>query len=173
MKFALTALMLLLAARPASANDKCDGLAPTNAQDVTNEFKGKIEGKINGIISRLAGGTGSIDGEYRNLVTDELKHYPNADKVYVWQRLIYLACIRPDVKIDVNHLFELYLKGPSQAAGLPRASPRNGRTNQPPPQQTPTHTQTNTTTIFGSNNNQTTIIDGSRNTVTNSTSEKQ
>ena len=56
--------------------------------------------------------------EYRRIETDELKDYPEADKIYVWQRIIYLACVDPDLKIDINELFKLYLLGPSQKAGM-------------------------------------------------------
>ena len=47
-------------ALPANADEKCERLAPTNAQNMDDSFKGKIDGEIKGILSRLAGGSASI-----------------------------------------------------------------------------------------------------------------
>ena len=117
MRAFLAVLLLCLSALPAKA-DKCDALAPTNAQNVDENFKGKIEGEIKGVVAKLAGGGASIDGEFRKIETDQLKNYPESDKLYVWQRIIYLACINPDSKIDINHLFYLYVKMPRDSASL-------------------------------------------------------
>ena len=102
-----------LTAFPAYA-DKCDALVPTNAQSIDEGFKGKADGEVKGLLGKLAGGAASIDGEYRKLVSDELQHYPEANKLYVWQRIMYLACISPDLKIDANDLFRL---DPNRASG--------------------------------------------------------
>jgi hypothetical protein len=112
MKFLLVAALFILSALPANA-DKCDALAPTNAQVIDEEFKGKVEGEIKGLASRLVGGAASIDGLYRKIETDDLKNYPESNKLYVWQRIIYLACLDPDQKIDINELSKLYLNGPA------------------------------------------------------------
>ena len=107
MKLTLAALLLCLATFPASADDKCDALKPTNAENLDESVRGKIDGEIKGALSRLAGGAASIDGEYRELLTDTLRDYPNADKLYVWQRILYLECIDPNSKIDINELLRL------------------------------------------------------------------
>ena len=122
MKLIVVALFLCLTPFAAKA-EKCDALAPTNAQNIDDNFKGKIEGELKGIISRLAGGAGSIDGEYRRIESDELKGYPDSDKLYVWQRIIYLACISPDSKIDINELFRLYLSRPSPGSSAAQPPP--------------------------------------------------
>jgi hypothetical protein len=111
------ALLLVLTALPAKA-DKCDHLAPQNAQNVDESFKGKIDGELKGIISRLAGGAASIEGEYRKIEVDELRNYPDSNKLYVWDKIIYLACVSPDLKIDINELFKLYLSGPPKTFGV-------------------------------------------------------
>jgi len=115
MKPIAVALFLCLTAFPAKA-DKCDPLVPTTAQNVDDDFKGRMEGELKGIISRLAGGAASIDGEYRRIATDELNNYPDSDKLYVWQRIIYLACVSPDLKIDMNELLRLYFTRPSSSS---------------------------------------------------------
>lgn len=98
--------LVLLSAWNVEAENKCDPLAPSNGQDVSETFKGKIEGEVKGLVSRLAGGSADINGEYNKLITDKLKYYPQADKIYVWQRIVYLACVSPDTKIDLNRLLE-------------------------------------------------------------------
>jgi hypothetical protein len=113
---AAVALLLVLVALPAKA-DKCDALTPTNAQDIDESFRGKLDGEIKGLLGRLAGGSASLDGAYRKIETDELKNYSDSGRLYVWQRIMYLACVSPDLKIDINELFRLYLAGPPKNAG--------------------------------------------------------
>jgi hypothetical protein len=103
--------VISLAVLPAKA-DKCDALKPTGAQNISGEISGKIEGDISGLIKRIAGGSASIEGVYRTIVTDTLRNYPDSSKLYVWQRIIYLACINPDQKNDISELSKLYLSPP-------------------------------------------------------------
>ncbi|MBO9402858.1 hypothetical protein [Shimia sp. R9_3] len=97
---------------PIFAQDDCASLAPKGGEEVTESFKGSIKGKVEGLVSKLAGGRATIEGEYLRLETDTLKDYPEANKVFVWQSIIYLACVRPNAGIDINKLFEMYLSGP-------------------------------------------------------------
>lgn len=112
-------IILVLAicfAVPAMAGDKCDALAPDPARDIDQRFKGEIEGKVKGIISRIAGAAAKIEGEYKRLEKDTLKDYPDSHKLYVWQKIIYLACIQPG-RIDINRLLELYMNPPVKGDG--------------------------------------------------------
>ncbi|MBO9402857.1 hypothetical protein [Shimia sp. R9_3] len=109
--FVLTLATIFLSA-PTFAQEECAGLAPKGGEDLKESFKGSIEGEVEGIVSKLVSGSASIEGEYLRLETDTLKDYPEANKVFVWQSIIYLACVRPDAGIDINKLFELYLSGP-------------------------------------------------------------
>jgi hypothetical protein len=111
MKLTIATALIFLTGFPVHADDKCDALKPTNAQDVDENFKGEIDGEIKGIISRLAGGAAAIKGEYRKLETDKLKDYPDSNKLYVWERILYMACVSPEMKIDINTLFQLYMRG--------------------------------------------------------------
>lgn len=108
----LSTAVLVSFATPSLAQDECAGLTPKGGEEITESFKGSIEGEVEGIVSKLAGGSASIEGEYLRLETDTLKDYPEANKVFVWQSIIYLACVRPDAGIDINRLFEMYLNGP-------------------------------------------------------------
>jgi hypothetical protein len=109
-------VVILLASLPAKA-DRCDALAPKNAQDVDEQFRGRLDGEIKGMLSRLAGGAASIEGLYRKVETGQLRNYPDSNKLYVWERIIYLACTNPDLKIDINDLFKLYLSPPPTVTG--------------------------------------------------------
>jgi hypothetical protein len=114
---AFAALVVILSASLPAKADRCDALAPTNAQDVDEQFKGKLDGEINGRLSSLIGGSASIEGLYRNVETDQLRNYPDSNKLYVWQRIIYLVCINPDLKIDINDLLKLYFSPPPNVTG--------------------------------------------------------
>ena len=109
MRLILAAAIAALASG-ALADDRCDPLKPDSAANVTDSFKGKVEGDIKGVVSKFVGASADIAGEFEHLQEDTLKDYPDANKLYVWQRIIYLACV--DSNVDVNHLFELYLNGP-------------------------------------------------------------
>lgn len=108
-------LVVYLLAGSLSAQQSCDALAPTPSQDVSESFKGEIEGELKGVIGKIAGGALDIDGEYSRIESDTLYKYGDSHRVYVWQRIIYLACVSPDIDIDLNKLLELYLIGPTSA----------------------------------------------------------
>lgn len=105
-------VFLLLSATHVGAEDDCSALAPSNAENIEETFKGKIEGEIKGLIGRLAGAKADIEGEYRRLREDTLSQYNDNQRLYVWQRTIYLVCIKPDLGIDINTLLQMYMSGP-------------------------------------------------------------
>ena len=82
----------LLFSAAANAFD-CSELEPRGGADMSTEFKGKIDGKIDGLFAKLAKAGVSVDGLYKNVQTETLKNYPNADNLYLIERLIYLKCI--------------------------------------------------------------------------------
>ena len=108
------ALVVVCFSTSTFANEECAPLEPKGGENVSDKFTGIIEGEIEGIVSRIAGGAASIEGEYERLVQDTLHEYPRADNIIAWQTLIYLICVRPDSQIDLTELFEMYLNGPPQ-----------------------------------------------------------
>ena len=107
----LIAIFWMLLVGISHAQD-CEPLSPSNAEDIDEQFKGQIEGEISGLVGRLAGANADVNGEYRRLRTDRLNEYPDSHQLYVWERVLYLACLRSD--IDINRLFELWINGPPE-----------------------------------------------------------
>ena len=101
-------------ATAARAQDECAALAPKGGEDLSEEFKGKILGEVEGVVAKLAGGRATIVGEYKRLQKDTLKDYPEPNKLFAWQTIIFLACVRPEANIDVSELFRLFLSGPPE-----------------------------------------------------------
>jgi hypothetical protein len=83
---------LILGSHHALAADMCDNLKPNPARNTSQEIVGKIDAKIGGLAQRLFTGGATVDGALRDVSTDVLKNYPNADKLYIWDRLLYFYC---------------------------------------------------------------------------------
>lgn len=98
----------------AVADNHCEPLKPTEEGIVSEEFKGKIEGELKGLASRIAGAGASISGEYKRFEESRLQELPDSQRLYVWQRTLYLACVDPESGIDLNRLLELYLIDPAR-----------------------------------------------------------
>jgi len=111
-KFFLGLTIFISSSGQLHALDECTGLTPKGGEDLTESFKGSIAGEIDGIVAKLAGGSANINGEYTRLENDTLKDYPEANKIFVWQSIIYLACVRPESGLDLTSLFAMYLNGP-------------------------------------------------------------
>src|SRR5947209_15639921 len=73
--------------------DQCDPLKPTPPQNISQEIVGKFEAKVDGLARRLVTVGGNIDGTFREVTKDVLKEYPNADRLYMWARTLYLFCV--------------------------------------------------------------------------------
>lgn len=75
-----------------SIADPCDGLLPTKPATSTTTFEGEIDGNLSALFK-----TGSLDvdlsGTYKQLEESILQRYPNADKLYIYDRMIYFLCI--------------------------------------------------------------------------------
>jgi hypothetical protein len=109
----LTLLSLLVAfSGPALADAACDALKPNPPRNMSQEITGKLDVKLEGLAKRLLNAGGNIDGTYKDTSNDVLKEYPNADSLYVWERMIYLACasmpgMSPAEKLDqINKLMD-------------------------------------------------------------------
>jgi hypothetical protein len=74
------------------AEINCEPLRPNPPRNISRETAGKIDLKVDTIFKKFANAGGTIDGAYIEVSDDVLKEYPNADKLYMWDRLIYLTC---------------------------------------------------------------------------------
>jgi hypothetical protein len=81
-------LIFLLFAIPSStwALD-CKPLVPS--QQLNKEMEAKLEVDTGKLLKRLLGGA---EASYRQLTQDTLKDYPEADRLVVCERMIYLSC---------------------------------------------------------------------------------
>ena len=70
----------------------CTPLTPKGGSDLTEERKGKINGEIDGLFSRLVSAGIDIDGSFVRIQNDVLKNYPDSSQLYIWERLIFLNC---------------------------------------------------------------------------------
>lgn len=101
----------------------CQPLVPSSSTDTVQTFEGKLNGKIDGLFAKLAGGSGDAEGKYNVIKQDTLKDYPNASDTYIWNRFIYLRCEQladskesDDKKFDqLDNLIKLYQAGPPKA----------------------------------------------------------
>lgn len=116
----LTLLAVMMLPTVAHAN-QCEALKPTPPGDTSVNFSGEVEGKLGGIIGNLTGGIAQLKGDYERAFKDALPHYKNSDKLFIWQRLLYLACINPNSKIKLNELLQAYLIGPPSIFGAAKA----------------------------------------------------
>ncbi|WP_370320149.1 WD40 repeat domain-containing protein [Oricola sp.] len=98
----------------AQAQDNCEALRPAKPERTDESFSGKIEGEVSGLVGRLAGAGASANGSYRSIVEDQLKDYPNSDKIYILERTIYLVCKNPGSDIDLNSLLTIFLSFPAE-----------------------------------------------------------
>jgi hypothetical protein len=82
-----TAFMLTLSTA-AFAQLNCDPLKPTPPQNISLEVTGRIDTTLQKFVS--LGGT--IEGTYREAAIDVLKDYPDAGRLFLWSRMLYLYC---------------------------------------------------------------------------------
>ncbi|HEX3348052.1 MAG TPA: hypothetical protein VHS58_08135 [Acetobacteraceae bacterium] len=77
---------------PAGAALQCDKLQPLPAQNTDRSFTGKLNAAVDGWFAKLAKIDGGAEGTYRDVSQNVLKEFPQADRLYVWDRVIYLKC---------------------------------------------------------------------------------
>jgi hypothetical protein len=85
---------LIVGSTPGLAADTCDALKPNPPRNTSQEIVGKVDAKLEGLLKRLFAAGASIDGTVRDVSNDVLKDYPNADRLYVWDKLLYIFCTR-------------------------------------------------------------------------------
>jgi hypothetical protein len=144
----LIAITLGLAATPALAVD-CSPLKPIPPQNTDTTFTGKLDASVGGVFAKIAKIGANVEGTYKDVAKDVLPEFPSADKLYMWERVLFLQCqlIAESTTLTdrekIQLVGELYVK-----------------TGGTPPD---TRANSNSITNTGNNNN---ILQGSGNTVT-------
>jgi len=81
-----------VAIAPVHAAVQCDALQLLPPRNTDRTFTGKLDAAVDGWFSKLAKVDGGAEGTYRDVSTYVLEQFPQADKLYVWERVIYLKC---------------------------------------------------------------------------------
>jgi hypothetical protein len=143
MRILLFGAAAFLGISPAMAFD-CSPLKPQPPKDTAQNFSGKLDASLDGLFARLASVGTKVEGTYSEVAKNILTQFPNADKLYMWERVLYLQCGLLNEAKDMTSKDKLQQVGELYQ-----------KFNSPPPGQ-PTLTNT------GNNNN---IIQGNDNSI--------
>ena len=81
---------LFLYVSPAMAFD-CSPLKP-QPKDTDITFTGKVDASVDGLFAKLASAGAKVEGAYHEIAKVVLTQLPNADRLYMWERVLYLQC---------------------------------------------------------------------------------
>ncbi|SHH22942.1 hypothetical protein [Bradyrhizobium erythrophlei] len=81
----------LLAISPAMAFD-CSPLKPQPAKDTAQTFTGKLDASVDGLFAKLASVGTKVEGTYSEIEKNVLMQFPGANKLYMWERVLFLQC---------------------------------------------------------------------------------
>jgi hypothetical protein len=70
----------------------CSGLKPEPPKETTTSFVGKLDASVNSLFAKLATAGAKVEGTYSNVAKNVLDEFPNADKLYMWERVLFLQC---------------------------------------------------------------------------------
>jgi len=76
----------------AHAAIRCDDLRPLPPQNTDQTYTGKLNAAVDGWFAKIAKVGGGAEGTYRDVSHYVLPEFPQADRLYVWERVIYLKC---------------------------------------------------------------------------------
>jgi hypothetical protein len=76
---------------PALAVD-CSDLKPLPPKDSTTSFVGKLDASVDGFFAKLAAVNSKVEGTYTDVSKNVLAEFPSADKLYMWERVLFLEC---------------------------------------------------------------------------------
>ena len=99
--------LFVLTTHAANALD-CKSLEPRGGASTDTNLRGNLNGKIDGLFSKLAGASTSGEIIFREIKSDVLKEYPNSDDLYIKERIIFLKCSSlekssmPEIEIQNN-----------------------------------------------------------------------
>ncbi|MER9163625.1 hypothetical protein [Mesorhizobium sp. M0715] len=84
-------IVAFLNVSPALALD-CTGLTPQPPKDTTQSFTGKLDASVDGLFAKLASVGTKVEGTYVEVAKNVLVNFPEADKLYMWERVLFLQC---------------------------------------------------------------------------------
>jgi hypothetical protein len=94
----------------------CSPLRPQPPKDSTQNFTGKLDASVDGLFAKLATVGTKVEGTYTEVANNVLMQFPNADKLYMWERVLFLQCGLLNEAKDMTskdklqQVGELYLK---------------------------------------------------------------
>jgi len=106
----ITAAALTMFAGTAYAVD-CNDLKPIPPTDQDKALTVKIDGEINGLLSKIAGGKINSEGSYRNIASNVLPKFPDANKLYMWERVLYIQCQLVADSTDISNKDKIKIVG--------------------------------------------------------------
>jgi hypothetical protein len=77
---------------PAHAAVQCDKLAPIPPQNVDLSYTGRLNASVDSWFAKLANINGGAEGTYHEVSNNVLAEFPQADRLYMWERVLYLKC---------------------------------------------------------------------------------
>jgi hypothetical protein len=80
-----------LSISPAMAAD-CSPLKPQPPNDTTQSFTGKLDASVDGFFAKLASIGTKVEGSYNEVSKNVLSQFPSADRLYMWERVLFLQC---------------------------------------------------------------------------------
>jgi hypothetical protein len=120
MRKLLMAALIGFSATPALALD-CSDLKPLPPKDSTTSFVGKLDASVDGFFAKLAAVNSKVEGTYKEISKNVLAEFPSADKLYMWERVLFLECqliseardLSSAQKLDrIGDLYKLFDKPP-------------------------------------------------------------
>ncbi|MBO9473428.1 hypothetical protein J7413_07740 [Shimia sp. R10_1] len=112
----------------------CTPLEPTPPEDQSIQITGTIDAEVSGILGKLTGAGADLEGAYSEISKNVLSEFPNADKLFMWSKLVYLRCefIKNSGETDevkdrqLEKLEDRFFSGPPEEASLLPCGPRDG-----------------------------------------------
>ena len=90
----------------------CSDVRPTPPQNSDSTGVGGLDVTLDGFFKKLLNVRGDIEGNYRNVITDIQPQFPNADRIYVWERILFMQCqlINEDNKMTSSEKRQALMK---------------------------------------------------------------
>jgi hypothetical protein len=84
-------LPLFIASTPAAALE-CSDLKPTPPANENIVFTGKVDASVDGLFAKVVPNGTDVEAAYKKVATKVLAEIPDADKRYMWERVLFLDC---------------------------------------------------------------------------------